>query len=144
MGFLSNLFGGGKPQNEDPRAKEILMLLITANNFDEQGEHAKATYAYSKAANLGDHNAQCIMGTRCLTGKGCPQDEDTAYDWYKLSADQGNAEAIFSIAMLLVSPKGELKNIPPEKRREIQYEYLHEAARLGHQTAKNMLRNFQK
>jgi membrane associated rhomboid family serine protease len=56
------------------------------------GNAAAAVAAYSKAADLGDANAQFYLGKMYESGdKSLPKDVSQALYWYRRAADQGNA-----------------------------------------------------
>lgn len=55
-------------------------------------------------ATNGDASAQCSLGLHYLRGQGCETNRDQGIYWLKKSADQGNNEALLSLAKLTNSP----------------------------------------
>ncbi|HEY5330996.1 MAG TPA: tetratricopeptide repeat protein [Acidobacteriaceae bacterium] len=52
------------------------------------------------AAHEGMHDAVLAMGWFYLNGVGVPEDENEAYKWYRKSARQGDARALFSLGQI--------------------------------------------
>ena len=64
-----------------------------ANEYYEQGNHAKAFEWYTKSANQGYADAQFNLGVMYAQGKGVRQDCQKAVEWFTKAAGQGDAKA---------------------------------------------------
>ena len=51
-------------------------------------------------AEAGDAESQVNLGVMYDTGRGVPQDDAEAVRWYRLAADQGDADAQFNFGFL--------------------------------------------
>ena len=51
-------------------------------------------------------DAQSILGVMYANGRGVPQDYAEAVKWYRLAADQGDAEAQHNLGVMYASGEG--------------------------------------
>jgi tetratricopeptide (TPR) repeat protein len=72
------------------------------------------------AAKAGDANAQLRVGSAYDTGRGAPRDGKAAMMWYRLSAEQGNAEAQNSVGSGLQAEKQYAEAMPWYERAAAQ------------------------
>ncbi|RIA87327.1 hypothetical protein C1645_878103 [Glomus cerebriforme] len=80
--------------------KENSIALNTLGNLYENGEDVdleKAIYWYSKAAEIGNDEAQYNLGRCYRFGIGVEKNEAKAFEYYKLSADQEYLNAQFQL-----------------------------------------------
>ena len=98
-------------------------LLLLATIFMQQSGNEKKALEYcTKSANLGEVNAQVLLGTFYTDGELVERNEEQAKTWFLRAAEAGNSEAQFQLS-LLISNKEEA---------EI---WLERAAGQGHSTA---------
>ena len=63
-------------------------------------DYHKAVEYFTKAAELGDFEAQYNLGVCYEEGLGVPKDLNKAINWYKPAAEQGDEEAIEALKRL--------------------------------------------
>ena len=71
-----------------------------ANEYYQQGNHAKAFEWATKAAGQGLAQAQTNLGVMYEFGDGVHQDYHKAVEWYTKAADQGYAVAQFNLGLM--------------------------------------------
>ena len=81
-------------------------------------------------AEAGDASAQTLIAELYTRGRGVGRDRETARGWYELAAANGDAEAQFAYASLLLTGVR-----PGEPRPRAAREYMERAARAGHAEA---------
>ena len=59
----------------------------------KSGDYATALREWKALAALGDANAQYLLGLMYDNGDGVPENDKEAVKWYKLAAEQGDADA---------------------------------------------------
>ena len=72
----------------------------------EEGNYEAAFSAFSKAAELGDAEAQYKLADMCREGEGVPQDYKQAMSWFLKAAEQGIAIAQVRIGGMYFGGKG--------------------------------------
>ncbi|PRC91815.1 tetratricopeptide repeat protein [Solimicrobium silvestre] len=80
-------------------------LVINSNTASADWFVSSETKALILKADLGDINAQIKVAVAYDLGKGAPKDIDNAKKYYKMAAEQGNAEAQNSLGSVLQSEK---------------------------------------
>jgi len=94
-----------------------LLLLLTAGpaNADAQqgwaaylkGDYAAALKELKPLADAGDRDAEYYLGTMYSDGHGVPRSSREAAAWFEKAAQQGQADAQFSLGFALVNGAGE-------------------------------------
>ena len=69
--------------------------------------YSKAYSLFSLVAMIGLAEAQCRLGNLFETGKGIEKDSLKAEEWYTKAAEQGNAEAMYSLGRLYCEQKND-------------------------------------
>lgn len=59
----------------------------------DAGDYETAADCFEKSAEKGYSRAQYRIGKCCFDGVGVPEDKAAALEWFRLAAEQGNAEA---------------------------------------------------
>lgn len=88
------------PLDEIDTLKRKAIDLANGGKFDEAAANNRM------AAEKGDPQAQHILGTLYLDGKGVPRDAQEALKWLKKAADQGYEPALESIALMYGQGQG--------------------------------------
>jgi hypothetical protein len=79
------------------------LSALAADPFEEgvaayhHGDYAKAAEFWAPLAEQGSASAQYSLGSLYAEGKGVPQNDATAFKWFKRAADQGNAAAQYNV-----------------------------------------------
>ena len=68
-------------------------------DFDEQGKFSLAFKHFSKAAVLGNIEAQVNLGNLYDDGKGCKKDPELAVYWYKRAIKRGSPAGAYNLAV---------------------------------------------
>jgi TPR repeat protein len=92
-----------------------------------------AVAQYLKGADLGNANAQDMLGWMYANGHGVPQDYQQAIAWYRRAADRGDANAQFSVGLMYDTAKGVAQNY------EEAASWYRKAAEQGNADAQNSL-----
>ena len=92
----------------------------TEEKFDGQ-----AVYWLSKAAELGDANAQRWLGQCFLNGRGVEENHQEAVKWYTLAAEQDNGEAQYLLSICYE------RGIGVEANDSLSFYWCHKAAKQG-------------
>ncbi|MDZ4832543.1 MAG: tetratricopeptide repeat protein [Candidatus Melainabacteria bacterium] len=91
------------------RSLAPVKLLCDAYDAYEQGQYTKA---YKLALSMStDPGAQCLLGKLFEDGSGVERDLREAFDWYKLSAEQGVIEAQEKLATFYEHGTGTTRNV---------------------------------
>ena len=98
-------------QNGDAAAQSDL-----ADEYYEQGNHAKAFEWNTKAAGQGYAAAQNNLGGMYRQGQGVRQDYQKAVEWYTKAAHQGFAEAQYNLGAMYYNGQGVSQNKSTAKR----------------------------
>lgn len=102
------------------RAIAPVKLLCDAYNAYELGQYQEA---YKLAMSMSaDPGAQCLLGKLFEDGSGVKQDLREAFDWYKLSAEQGVVEAQDKIANFYERGTGTNKDLKESARWRVLVE----------------------
>lgn len=96
---------------------------------------AKAYEWYSKAAGLGSHIAQNMLGIIYLDGRWVAKNYEQAARWFQLAADQGNSSAQYNLGTCYESGRG----VPKDKAKAV--DLYRKAAKQGDDLAKARLRS---
>ena len=75
----------------------------------QAGDYATTLQEWIPAAEAGDAVAQYNLGIMYYNGKGVPQDYAEAVKWYRLTADQGDADAHTILVSCTKRAKASLK-----------------------------------
>ncbi len=94
-------------------AVALLIGLATPSQADYQagvaaysrGDYATALQEFKSLAELGNSNAQFMLGRMYRQGQGVPQDYAEAVKWYRKAAEQGHAEAQFQLGAIFAATK---------------------------------------
>lgn len=95
---------------------EVELLNRKANLLRDQGKFEEGAAANRMAADKGDPQAQHILGTLYIDGKGVPRDSKEALKWLKKAADQGFELSIDAIGRIYADGQGVKKD--PEQAFE--------------------------
>jgi TPR repeat protein len=101
-----------------------------------EGNFAEAYCLLRPHADAGDAEAQYNIGWMYLNGYGLAINDSLALEWWQRAADQGNVDAIFSMAMLYSLGEGQVKK---DMDRAIDLYLL--AAEDGHEDARLIIRS---
>ena len=86
---------------------------MDANN---RGDYATALREWRPLAEQGDARAQYNLGVLYRKGRGVPQDDVQARQWYAKAAAQGQAKAQFNLGTLYFNGEGVPKDYPQALR----------------------------
>ena len=98
------------------------LLLLATICMQQSGNEKKALEYCTRSADLGEVNAQVLLGTFYADGEIVERCEERAIDWFMRAAEAGNAEAQFQLSLL----------VPKKEEAEV---WLERAAGQGHSTA---------
>ena len=92
-------FGGDSASRveADVESKRAKKFLEKGNTTFEAQKYESAVMYYTKAAELGNAEAQYRLGCYYETGTGVEQDLNKAEFWIRQSADQGMAQALIAL-----------------------------------------------
>ena len=71
-----------------------------------KGDYANALRHSRPLADQGDSRAQSILGLLYLHGRGVPQDDLRAVNWFRLAASEGDAPAQFNLGVMYAEGRG--------------------------------------
>jgi hypothetical protein len=71
-----------------------------------KGDYGNALRHVRPPADQGDARAQSLLGLMYLHGRGLPQDDLAAANWFRLAADRGDAPAQFNLGVMYVEGRG--------------------------------------
>lgn len=80
------------------------------------GAVAPARIELERLANEGDALAAHFLGLLHLNGKGLPQNETLAVEWFRKSAEGGRADSAHNLGVIYERSRGELKNTQEARR----------------------------
>ena len=101
-----------------------------ANEYYQQGNHAKAFEWYTKAVGQGHATAQYNLGRMYDNGHGVRQDDQKAFEWYTKAANQGHADAQYTLGVMYdYGRRGVLQDY------QKAFEWFTKAANQGHAKA---------
>ncbi len=75
-----------------------------------RGDYATAFKEFRPLAEQGDADAQFVLGTMYLRGRGVPQDYNEAVRWYRLAAAQGFTMAQYNLGVSYAKGRGVLED----------------------------------
>lgn len=105
-------------------------LYLDEDEYDED----EAFKYYAKAADLGNAEAQNMLG-RCYTeGWGCEKDANKAFEYFKQAADNANEDARNNLALCYLNGEGVVQNW------NYGYSKLQQYAQQGNENAQNLIR----
>ncbi len=73
---------------------------------DDRGDYATILKKVRPLAEQGDADAQFVLGTMYLRGRGVPQDYNEAVRWYRLAAAQGFTMAQYNLGVSYAKGRG--------------------------------------
>jgi TPR repeat protein len=71
-----------------------------------KGDYATALRQVRPLAEQGDARAQSLLGRMYYLGRGVPQDDIAAANWFRLAANQGDAPAQFNLGVMYAEGRG--------------------------------------
>ena len=71
-----------------------------------RGDYATAMSELQPLAEQGDADAQFILGAMYDLGKGVPESDTKAAQWYRPSAEQGNVNAQYNLGLMYANGDG--------------------------------------
>ena len=119
-----------KARQGDPQAQRDLAYDLYC-----KGEMENAFHWYRKAAEAGDANAMCNLGTMYLTGRGTSVNQENAVKWLKRAAEQNDANAMLKLAGLYQNGEGVTQNHKEALqwiRKAVRRGSIHAVASLGY------------
>ena len=84
----------------------IFVLLLFIASAACQNTAAPSISELSQRAESGDAKAQLELGRAYEDGKGVPQDDERAVEWFRKAANQGNAQAQNSLGVMYALGRG--------------------------------------
>ena len=93
-------------------AGPVLAGLESAKEAFKRGDEAEAVREIMSLADAGDVEAQFHLGELYQNGRGVPQDDQHAHDWYMRAAEEGHARAQFQLGFLYYNGLGVRKSLP--------------------------------
>lgn len=103
----------------------------------DSGDYKKAVTLLRPLADKGDSVAQLKLGMLYYYGYGVPEDEPRAVSWLKLSAAQGNLDAMYHLGNIFTFAADTAKLSPDADVEAVKWYF--EAARAGHPDAQYAL-----
>ncbi|EDT7195561.1 sel1 repeat family protein [Salmonella enterica subsp. enterica] len=121
-------------QERDPELNFIVGSLYDSGFVEVDDKEARSLQWFRKAAELGQADAQNILGYFYLNGKrGIKRDLQKGVQWYELAAAQGNADALINLGEIYYSGT----QVPLDYARA--FEFFERAAKMGKSRALNYL-----
>ena len=121
-------------------AAALLLAPPAFAGFDEgmvaayvRGDYATAFKEWRPLAEQGHAGAQYNLGVMYVNGRGVPQDDKEAVNWYRKAAEQGDAYAQHNLGMMYASGQG----VPQDYREAVNW--YRKAAEQGDAYAQNNL-----
>lgn len=134
--LLSGCGAGTRPvaEPETPVDPEVAAAIADesfrkATALSRDGRIADAAPWFERAARHGHVDAQVMLGTMYLVGRGVGKDPVAAAEWYGVAAEAGDPWAQFSLGNMYLEGNG----VPRDVKKGIRLERL--AAEQGHQGA---------
>ncbi len=81
-----------------------------ASIYVKEEDYQEAAKWYRLAAELGNYEAQFLLGRIYEVGEGVPQDYQEAVKWYRLAAAPGYADAQYNLGMMYLNGEGVAKD----------------------------------
>lgn len=81
-----------------------------AYGYFQRGLYLSALASATELAETGDAAAQTLIGELYRQGLGVKKDQEIAFSWFKLGADNGNREAAFQLGFMHLDGIGTKKN----------------------------------
>jgi len=104
----------------------------------QRGDHATALRKLKPLAEAGNPDAEYDLGTMYSDGHGVPRDPREAEAWWEKAANQGQADAQFSLGFMLLYGSGEGENAVTANP-SAGLPWLEKAAAQGHPSAEYFL-----
>lgn len=121
-------------QERDPELNFIVGSLYDSGFVEVDDKEARSLQWFRKAAELGQADAQNILGYFYLNGKrGIKRDLQKGGQWYELAAAQGNVDALINLGEIYYSGT----QVPLDYARA--FEFFERAAKMGKSRALNYL-----
>ncbi|EAC0471190.1 sel1 repeat family protein [Salmonella enterica subsp. enterica serovar Lika] len=121
-------------QERDPELNFIVGSLYDSGFVEVDDKEARSLQWFRKAAELGQADAQNILGYFYLNGKrGIKRDLQKGVQWYELAAAQGNVDALVNLGEIYYSGT----QVPLDYARA--FEFFERAAKMGKSRALNYL-----
>ncbi|EHT0488065.1 sel1 repeat family protein [Salmonella enterica] len=121
-------------QERDPELNFIVGSLYDSGFVEIDDKEARSLQWFRKAAELGQADAQNILGYFYLNGKrGIKRDLQKGGQWYELAAAQGNVDALINLGEIYYSGT----QVPLDYARA--FEFFERAAKMGKSRALNYL-----
>ncbi|EBU3880441.1 sel1 repeat family protein [Salmonella enterica] len=121
-------------QERDPELNFIVGSLYDSGFVEVDDKEARSLQWFRKAAELGQADAQNILGYFYLNGKrGIKRDLQKGGQWYELAAAQGNVDALINLGEIYYSGT----QVPLDYARA--FEFFERAAEMGKSRALNYL-----
>src|SRR5262249_3120089 len=71
----------------------------TAEIAFQRADYAKALKLARPLAEAGDPRAEAVLGSAFYRGRGVPQNDSEAAKWFRLAAEQGDAQAQYNLGL---------------------------------------------
>ncbi|HEY1937640.1 MAG TPA: tetratricopeptide repeat protein [Candidatus Angelobacter sp.] len=84
----------------------LLLLFTIPASQSNAGQTPSDTAQLQKAAERSDAKSQFELGQAYENGRGLPQDDTAAAEWFRKAADQGNAQAQNSLGVMFALGRG--------------------------------------
>ncbi|EKB0856161.1 sel1 repeat family protein [Salmonella enterica] len=121
-------------QERDPELNFIVGSLYDSGFVEVDDKEARSLQWFRRAAELGQADAQNILGYFYLNGKrGIKRDLQKGGQWYELAAAQGNVDALINLGEIYYSGT----QVPLDYARA--FEFFERAAKMGKSRALNYL-----
>ncbi|EGH3128958.1 sel1 repeat family protein [Salmonella enterica] len=121
-------------QERDPELNFIVGSLYDSGFVEVDDKEARSLQWFRKAAELGQADAQNILGYFYLNGKrGIKRDLQKGGQWYELAAAQGNVDTLINLGEIYYSGT----QVPLDYARA--FEFFERAAKMGKSRALNYL-----
>ena len=108
---------------------DIELIMEFANDAENKNQHKEAFGYYKLAAELGNADAQYMLGLLYSNGQGVEQDQREAVKWYRKAAEQGHKSAQFNLGVRYDNGQG------VEQDQTEAVNWYRKAAEQGHKSA---------
>ena len=95
---------------ETDSTEEAAKLRRAGRDAFQKKDYAAAVGYYRQAADLGDAEAQFLLGNRYYNGQGVSKDKEQAFYWYEKAARQGNTDAQTLLGLCYLNGDGVKQN----------------------------------
>ena len=96
--------------------KMMMALLVFGLSQMAQADNVPHFQETLRAAEQGDAKAQFNLGGMYFNGRGVPQDNAQAAQWYRKAAEQGEALAQFNLGVMYADGRGVPQNMAIAKK----------------------------